>query len=69
MNTTEMSDRELYEMADGMRHYWNDDNPEKEQMIDYRMLAMGVRIRHDRYVADLEACVAEMYRRYEERTS
>jgi len=62
----EMSDRDLYELADGIRHWWNDDNPEAEQVREYRILANGGRARHDRYVADLEACVAEMYRRYEE---
>jgi hypothetical protein len=60
------STRDLFETADGMRHWWNDDNPESEQRIQYETLSMhGRSVAHDVYVADLEAIVAELYQRYE----
>jgi hypothetical protein len=60
------STRELFETADGMRHWWNDDNPEEDQEIAYATLRFSGRTRaHDVYVADLEAIVAELYQRYE----
>ena len=60
-----LTDRELYEFADGMRHWWNDDNPDEDQRKEYDLLRYGSTATHDRYVLDLEACVAEMYQRWE----
>jgi len=63
--TMMMTERELLELADGMRHWWNDDNPDGEQLQAYNMVAKGHRGKHDKYVADLEDIVAELYERYE----
>lgn len=77
----EMSTRMLFELADGMRHWWNDDNPEQEQLEHYSAVAgLGelvdfvstqdeeahARIQtFEQYIVDLEAIVGELYRRYE----
>ena len=60
-----MSTRDVFELADGMRHWWNDDNPEPEQQAAYTALANGDTSQHERYVSDLEGCVAELYERFE----
>jgi hypothetical protein len=60
------STRELFELADGMRHWWNDDNPEADQLEAYDALAMGSTPEHDKYVGDLEAIVAVLYDRFED---
>ena len=78
---TTLTDRELYELADGMRHWWNDDNAEDEQVEAYEALQVFGQVVNDlegldpptvkwiekweKYVMDLEACVAEMYCRFE----
>jgi hypothetical protein len=65
----EESTRTLFEVADGMRHWWNDDNPDDEQQAAYDDLRLGAepssRDQHDKYVADLEDIVAELYSRFE----
>ena len=81
LDTDTMSTRELFELADGMRHWWNDDNPGTEQHMAY--VALGVlgeivevtgrldEAHHERiksfekYISDLEECVFALYQRYE----
>jgi len=58
--------RDIFELADGMRHWWNDDNADHEQRDAYELLRLrGHSQDHDRYVADLEECVRVLYDRYE----
>lgn len=82
LDTDTMSTREVFELADGMRHWWNDDNPDERQHEHY--VALGVlgeivavtgRLDEDhleriqtfeRYISDLEECVHALYQRYEQ---
>lgn len=73
----DLTDSQLIETADGMRFWWNDDNPDAEQQETYRLLTKAMNgignltpegaafAQWEQYVMQLEEYVAEMAQRAE----